>query len=125
MEFRDKQAIYLQIADEFSINILQDKWKAEEKVPSVRQLAIELEVNPNTVMRTYAFLQDNNIIFNKRGIGYFVDKEAKNIILNMMKQRFKEEDLPELFKKMQLLKINIAELESCFKEWEKSTNSKN
>ena len=66
MEFREKEAIYMQIADEFAVKILLSKWKADEKVPSVRQLAIELEVNPNTVMRTYAYLQENNIIYNKR-----------------------------------------------------------
>ena len=65
MEFRDKQAIYIQIADYFGNNILKDIWKADEKVPSVRQLAVELDVNPNTVMRTYNHLQENNIIYNK------------------------------------------------------------
>ncbi|MBC8344373.1 MAG: GntR family transcriptional regulator [Bacteroidetes bacterium] len=119
MEFREKEAIYMQIADEFAVKILLSKWKADEKVPSVRQLAIELEVNPNTVMRTYAYLQENNIIYNKRGIGYFVGMDAKNIILEMMKKRFKEDELPEIFKKMKLLSIDMKELESYFEDWKK------
>ena len=100
MEFREKQAIYMQIADEFAVNILNNKWKADEKVPSIRQLAIDLEVNPNTVMRTYSYLQESNIIYNKRGIGYFVGEDAQKIILDMMKKRFKDNELPELFKKI-------------------------
>ena len=122
MEFREKQAIYMQIADEFAVNILNNKWKADEKVPSIRQLAIDLEVNPNTVMRTYSYLQESNIIYNKRGIGYFVGEDAQKIILDMMKKRFKDNELPELFKKMTLLKIEVKELESYFEEWKKNRN---
>ncbi|MBT3301886.1 MAG: GntR family transcriptional regulator [Bacteroidetes bacterium] len=123
MEFREKQAIYMQIADEFAVNILNNKWKADEKVPSIRQLAIDLEVNPNTVMRTYSYLQESNIIYNKRGIGYFVGEDAQKIILDMMKKRFKDNELPELFKKMTLLKIEVKELESYFEEWKKNRNN--
>ena len=53
MEFGKDQAIYLQIADLICENILSGEWAAETKIPSVRELAINLEVNPNTVMRTY------------------------------------------------------------------------
>ncbi len=116
MEFRDKQAIYMQIADYFGNNILQDQWKADEKVPSVRQLAVELEVNPNTVMRTYTHLQESNVIYNKRGIGYFVSPNAKSILINMIKQQFIEVELPEFYKKMQLIGLTIKDLEEMFKK---------
>lgn len=122
MEFRDKQAIYMQIADYFAANILEERWAANEKVPSVRQLAVELEVNPNTVMRTYNHLQENEIIYNKRGIGYFVGTEARNILLKMMKQRFVEQELPEVFRSMQLLELNIKDVETFHEEWK--SNSK-
>ncbi len=121
MEFRDKQAIYMQIADYFGDNILQDQWIADEKVPSVRQLAIELEVNPNTVMRTYTHLQETGVIYNKRGIGYFVSPNAKKILIDMIKQQFIEVELPEFYRKMQLIGLTIKDLDEMFKKW-KSNN---
>lgn len=116
MEFRDKQAIYMQIADYFGNNILQEEWKSDEKVPSVRQLAVELEVNPNTVMRTYTHLQESDIIYNKRGIGYFVSPNAKTILTAMIKKQFVEVELPEFYRKMQLIGLTIKDLEVMFKE---------
>ena len=126
MEFREKQAIYMQIADYFSSNILSEKWKSDEKVPSIRQLAVKLEVNPNTVSRSYTYLQDSGIIYNKRGIGYFVSALAKEILLETMKKKFIENELPEIFKNMMLLNFEMKEIEQLFVEWkEKMINFKN
>jgi len=72
MEFNKNQAIYLQIAEVICENILSLNWKVSEKISSVREFAAMMEVNPNTVMRTYTYLQDKGIIYNKRGIGFFV-----------------------------------------------------
>jgi DNA-binding transcriptional regulator YhcF (GntR family) len=120
MEFREKQSIYLQIADYFTRHILEEQWKADEKVPSVRQLAVDLEVNPNTVMRTYNFLQDNGVIYNKRGIGYFVSQGARERIVTILRNKFLNEELQELFKTMELLKISFQELESHHVAWKKN-----
>ena len=68
MEFKDKQSIYLQIADYICEQILLGKWPPNERVPSVRDLGGMMEVNPNTVMRTYDFLQNKEIIFNIKNI---------------------------------------------------------
>ncbi len=76
MQFKDSQAIYLQIADYVCEKILLKEWKAHEKIPSVREMAVLLEVNPNTVMRTYDFLQQQDIVYNQRGIGFFVTENA-------------------------------------------------
>jgi len=124
MEFRDKQAIYMQIADYFRSNILKEIWKAEEKVPSIRQMAIDVEVNPNTVMRSYTYLQENNIIYNKRGIGYFVTREAKEVLINMQRKKFVEEDLPEVYDNMNLLGLTIKDLESIFNTFKSKNNEK-
>ena len=72
MEFKDNEAIYLQIAGYVSELILRGKWPPDSKIPSVRELAGDLQVNPNTVMRTYELLQSQNVLYNKRGIGFFV-----------------------------------------------------
>ncbi|CAH0173836.1 HTH-type transcriptional repressor YtrA [Pedobacter sp. Bi27] len=119
MEFRDNKAIYLQIAEYVCEHILLGKWKAEEKVPSVRELAVELEVNPNTVMRTYELLQNKNIINNKRGIGFFVDEAAIDNVRNYRKHQFIIADLPVVFRNIYLLNIGFDELENQYKTFVK------
>lgn len=115
MEFKKNQTIYLQIADFICENILTHKWPEEEKIFSVRELAAKIEVNPNTVMRTFSHLQEMGIIFNKRGIGYFVAQGAPTKIKEMQKQEFIKEELPEVFKKMELLQMDFVELEKIYK----------
>ena len=80
MNFKDNKAIYLQIADRIGDQILSGALTPDGKVPSVRELAAEIEVNANTVARTYDHLQQNGVIFTKRGLGYFVSPEAKEKI---------------------------------------------
>ncbi|MNK85199.1 HTH-type transcriptional repressor YtrA [compost metagenome] len=119
MEFRDNKAIYLQIAEYVCEHILLGKWKADEKVPSVRELAVEMEVNPNTVMRTYELLQNKNIINNKRGIGFFVDEAAADNVKNYRKQQFITDELPTVFRNIYLLNIGFDELENQYKTFVK------
>jgi GntR family transcriptional regulator len=111
MEFKDKQSIYLQIADYICEQILLGKWPPGERIPSVRDLATMLEVNPNTVMRTYDFLQNKEIIVSKRGIGYSSDDKAIERILLYRKDRFVESELPDLFRTLYLLNIGMDELQ--------------
>lgn len=119
MEFRDNKAIYLQIAEYVCEHILLGKWKAEEKVPSVRELAVELEVNPNTVMRTYELLQNKNIINNKRGIGFFITDDAIDHVKSYRKVLFMEDELPVVFRNIYLLNIGFDELENRYKTFVK------
>ncbi|MGA9648478.1 MULTISPECIES: GntR family transcriptional regulator [Pedobacter] len=119
MEFRDNKAIYLQIADYVCEHILLEKWKADEKVPSVRELAVEMEVNPNTVMRTYEFLQNKNIINNKRGIGFFIADDAIENVKSYRKIQFIDEELPVVFRNIYLLNIGFDELETNYKTFVK------
>lgn len=110
MDFQTKKAIYLQIADYVCEQILLNRWKISDKILSIRELAINLEVNPNTVMRTYAFLEDKQIIKMERGIGYFVAEDAYERVLDFKKQEFLQEDLPRIFKTMGLLKIDMDKI---------------
>lgn len=115
MEFKKNQTIYMQIADFICENIMTHKWPEGEKISSVRELAASMEVNPNTIMRTYSHLQDSGIIHNKRGIGYFVTAGASKQISNMKKQDFINKELPIFFRKMELLGIDFKELEQLYK----------
>jgi len=116
MNFNKNQTIYMQIADHLIEQILREELKAGDKVPSVRELAATTEVNPNTVMRTIAYLQERDIIFNKRGIGNFVAEDAYEKTRTMRKQDFIQEYLPEFFKTMKLLKMDLKDLEAIYKK---------
>ena len=125
MDFRDKQAIYLQIADYVSEQIGLGRWAAGDKIPSVRDLAAELEVNPNTVMRTYDFLSQQGVIANKRGIGYFPAEDANDRIKTYRREQFLENDLPLFFKSMYLLGIELPELETRYEQFVAATYQSN
>lgn len=120
MDFNDSQAIYLQIADYICEQVLLEKWKPEDRIPSVRELAVQLEVNPNTVMRTFEYLQQTEIIYNKRGIGYFVLTGAVKKINKLMKERFIENELPQFFRNIYLLGIELDELKPHYEKFIKS-----
>jgi GntR family transcriptional regulator len=117
MQFRESQAIYLQIADFVCEKILLKEWKPGERIPSVRELAIQLEVNPNTVMRTFEFLQQQEIIHNQRGIGYFVSDNAVSQATVYRKNAFTEKDLPTIFRNLYLLNMDIEELKPRFEHF--------
>jgi len=117
MEFKDHQAIYLQIADHFFENILQRKWNGGEKIPSIRDTAVEFEVNPNTTMRTFNYLQDKGIIYNKRGMGYYVADDGYERTQSLKRERFVSEDLPALFRTMQLLGLSLDDLRRYYSQF--------
>lgn len=116
MEFTDNQPIYMQIADYFCENILLNKWPANQRIPSVRDIAVKMEVNPNTAMRAFVYLQEKEIIYNKRGIGYFVGENGYAKALDLKRAEFIEKDLPVLMKTMKLLDISCNEMEELYKK---------
>ena len=120
MEFNQNQAIYLQIGDYICEQILLGKWNEGDRILSVRELGVELQVNPNTVLRTFDFLQTNEIIFNKRGVGYFVMENAKTKIIEYRRKQFLELELPILFKNMDLLGMTINDLNAEYEQYSKS-----
>ena len=120
MEFNQNQAIYLQIGDYICEQILLGKWNEGDRILSVRELGVELQVNPNTVLRTFDFLQTNEIIFNKRGVGYFVMENAKTKIIEYRRKQFLELELPILFKNMNLLGMTINDLNLEYEQYSKS-----
>ncbi len=116
MDFNNTQAIYLQIADYVCDKVQLKSWKEDEKIPSVRELAVNLEVNPNTVMRSYEYLQQQEIIYTKRGMGYFVQAGAAKKILADRRAQFIADELPQLSKKLKLLNITTDELKARLDE---------
>lgn len=117
MEFRERKSIYLQIADIIIERIINGIWGEEQRIPSVREMATEMQVNPNTVVRSYNYLQSLGIIYNRRGIGYFISFDARKKALEIKREEFTREKLPEIFKEMTLLKIPIYEFEELYKRY--------
>ena len=109
--------IYLKIADGIWVEILHGGYGEHDRIPSVRDYAATVEVNANTVVRTYDYLQGQEIIYNKRGIGYFVSAGAKDRIITLRKDIFLHEELPEFFRQVSALDITIKEIEKMYKEY--------
>jgi len=122
MKFNSKKPIYIQIVDYFLDGIISNKYEAGNRIMSVRDLAIELGVNPNTVMRAYTYLQDKNIIFNKRGIGYFIEQNAKKYAKIIKYNEFTQDELPDIFDTMEILDITIDDLKQLYKSYKTNEN---
>ena len=114
MIFTNDKPIYIQMADRLMDEILADKYKDDDRIPSVREYAVLLEVNTNTAVKAYDELSRANIIYNKRGLGYFVTPGAKKQILKERKKEFMKERLPELFRQMQLLGITLEDVKVAY-----------
>ena len=124
MDFKENPAIYIQIAEYVCEQILLKKWNLGDKIVSIRELAIMMEVNPNTVQRAYDFLQQREIITNKRGVGYFTEADAMELILSFRREQFMENELPVFMRNIYLLKIDFKEIKTLFDQFVKD-NFKN
>ena len=121
MQFNNNgQAIYLQIVDYVCEKVLLQVWKPDDKIPSVRELAIQLEVNPNTVARTYEFLKQQDIIYDKRGIGYFISVKGAKNTRSYRKQEFTDKEMPAVFRTMYLLGLEMDDLKARFEQFKKN-----
>lgn len=119
-DFKQDRAIYLQIAERICDEKLAGKYNADDRIPSVRELAVLLEVNTNTVVKTYDLLQQWEIIYTKRGLGYFVTENALQKIRSTKGKKFMNENLPELFRQMELLDISIDTISNKWKEYKRN-----
>lgn len=122
MNFEENsKAIYLQIADRICDEILSGKYSEDTRIPSVREFAADIQVNANTVMRSYERLQQNGIIYNRRGIGFFVSQGARNIILTDKKAQLMDSAINNFFEQLHLLGISPESLKD---EYVKFLNKK-
>lgn len=117
MQFSENKSIYLQICDYMAEKITAKEWKEEDKIPSVRELAVTLEVNANTVVRSYEYLSDLQIIYTKRGLGYFVASKGYTLAKKYLKEEFLNEMLPIIFQRMMVLDIDIHDIENKFQQY--------
>ena len=110
MMFHTDKPIFLQVADRLADEIMTGRYADDDRIPSVREYAVLFEVNTNTVMKAYEQLARANIIYNKRGMGYFVTPGAREQVLNERRKQFLEQTLPELFQRMSMLRLGIEDV---------------
>ncbi len=110
MDFATDKPIYRQIVDYCHARILAREWPAGERIPSVRELAVTLQVNTHTVLKALETLQAEEIIAPRRGMGYFLAPDAPKKTARARRQEFFINTLPALRRQMEMLGITPEEL---------------
>lgn len=116
MEYNDSKPIYLQLAERLMNDVEQDSSLCGQRIPSVRDFAAQCGVNANTVMRTYTWLQQKQIITNKRGIGYYYSEEASEIVLKERRETFLTKEIDYFIERLEALNITFEEFEKYYKK---------
>ncbi|MBD5345613.1 MAG: GntR family transcriptional regulator [Bacteroides sp.] len=124
MDFQEIKPIYLQIADKIMDDILAGIYTEQSRIPSVREYAASVEVNANTVMRTYDYLSQRNILFNRRGIGFFVETGAKEHILEMRRATFFASEAKFFMGRLASFGITPDQLRDMYSSYLYATNDK-
>ena len=117
MTFIYKKTIYEQVYDHFCEDIIKGTYKVDDRIPSIREFAVMLQVNPNTVVKVFKLLSLKKIIYKRRGLGYFVSSAAREQIITARLKIF--QSLPSLFRETKLLGITMEDFK---REWLKYNN---
>ena len=117
MNFKEGLTIYAQMAERLSDEILQGKYAADEKIPGVREYSALLEVNVNTAIKAYDLLSSRGISYNRRGLGYFVSPNAREIILQARREEFMQDVLPDFLRRMHQLGVSIETVEAAYRDY--------
>lgn len=118
MDFNENsKPIYLQIADRLCDEVTSGLYPAGGRIPSVREYAGVLQVNFNTVMRSYEFLAARGIIFNKRGVGYFISPGAMEAIDSMRQETFFNDELQYFFNRLRVIGVSPARLSELYNRY--------
>ena len=107
--FTSDKPIYLQMADRMKDEILSGTYSDDMRIPSVREYGTLLQVNTNTAVKCYEQLSRDGIIYQRRGMGYFVTAGARDRIMQQRKEEFFQTTCPQLKKDLELLDITIEE----------------
>lgn len=117
MEYIDNIPIYLQIKDYLEEKIITESYLLGEQMPSVRQLALELAVNSNTVQKALKVMIEEGVIITLRGKGNFVTENAA--IVEELKNQIVNETFDSTYDKLHLLKMNNQEITNSFSNYVK------
>ena len=113
-QFNNREPVFLQIAGRLRLEILSGKFTADEQFPSVRQIAAEASVNPNTVQKALALLESDGLLYNKGTVGRFVTRDVA--ILEGAREKMRRETVREMISQAEALGISLDELIKIIKE---------
>lgn len=113
----NSKAIYLQIADRICDDVLAGRIRPADRLPSVREYAATVQVNPNTMMRTYDHLSSLGILFNRRGIGYFLSDDAPSIVAAIRREELLGDEMDDVFRRLSLLGVTPDDLRAKYEEY--------
>ena len=116
-DFNNSKAIYLQIADDICDKVLTGEISPDERVPSVREYAVSVEVNVNTVMRAYEFLANQGIIYNKRGLGFFASHDSREKVIGLRRHEVLGEGLNAIFRQLSMLDVTPEQLAEMYQNF--------
>lgn len=116
MQYDSKIPIYLQVIDSIKTDIISERIKCGQKLPSSRELAVTYTINPNTAARVYQELEREGVCYTKRGMGTFVTEDER--VIAMLKKEMAEEALDVFLKSISELGISIDEAIELLKQRE-------
>ena len=117
MIYHSDKALFVKIAERLCDDILADRYREGDRVPSVRELAAEYEVNANTALRAFEVLQRDDILQQQRGVGMQVARGAKRKILNARKKEFLEHEMPDFLRRLQLVGLTIDDVSQAWQQY--------
>lgn len=119
MEFNDNKPIFRQIADMAIAKVIAGDWQPGSRIPSAREMAVEMAVNLHTVLKAYDQLERDEIIVSRRGMGFFVADGAQQRAATNRRDEFFKEKLTDIFIEMQRLGITPEELIEAYRHFNK------
>ena len=125
MNFKESKPIYMQIVDSIMDSVQSGEYPEESRMPSVREFASRFEVNPNTMMRAYDWLQQQGMIYNKRGIGFFVTQGCRDRVIKERVKEFFDNEMAYFLQRLESFGVSPDELAQRYAEFlKKSASSK-
>lgn len=109
-DFSADKPIHVQILDYCMDRISAGEWVPGERIPSVKELSVTMVVNPRTVMRAYEALEERGIIFQRRGLGFYVALEAVDKVMSERRREFDEVALPAFLARLRQAGFTIDDL---------------
>ncbi len=113
-QFNSTEAVFIQIADKLRAEIISGKYAPDSQIPTVRQLAFEVSVNPNTMQKALLLLEEEGLLYTRSTVGRFVTSDTE--VLFCAKERIKRETVHKLIAEAEALGISSDELINLIKE---------
>jgi GntR family transcriptional regulator len=114
-EFDTTKPIYIQIMEKINKKIVRNEWKAGDKLPSVREMAVQTGVNPNTIQRTYSELERMGIVETRRGQGTFVTENVE--VIERLRERLKRDIVADFIRNMTEFGFTMNDIIASLKDF--------